>query len=74
MGNECCFQFELVSIEAVKAWECFDALIGKDSAVEILEYHIPDFSDWKNHDSYQKVFLHLVRDLKTMGSKEAAEP
>jgi TIR domain/Pentapeptide repeats (8 copies) len=26
--------------------------------------HIGDFSDWKNHDSYQKAFQRLLRDLK----------
>jgi len=28
---------------------CFDADTGKDSAREIREYFIPDFSNWKNH-------------------------
>ncbi len=26
--------------------------------------HIGDFTDWKNHDSYQKAFEGLLRDLK----------
>jgi TIR domain len=26
--------------------------------------HIGDFSEWKNHDSYQKGFARLLRDLK----------
>src|SRR5262249_22956034 len=34
---------------------------------------IPDFSRWKDHDSYSQAFERLVRDLKT--DKEAsAEP
>ncbi len=37
---------------------------GKDSAREIREYYIPDFSSWKEHDSYQKAFERLVGDLK----------
>ena len=37
---------------------------GKDSAREIREYFIPDFSNWKDHDSYQKAFTKLVADLK----------
>jgi TIR domain/Pentapeptide repeats (8 copies) len=48
----------------VKDWECFDADTGKDSAREIREYYIPDFSSWKDHDSYQKAFQRLVGDLK----------
>ena len=35
-----------------------------DCARDIREYFIPDFSNWKDHDSYQKAFERLVRDLK----------
>jgi hypothetical protein len=48
-------------------WKCFDADAGKDSAREIREYFVPDFSNWKDHDSYQKAFQRLVRDLKAEG-------
>ncbi len=48
----------------IKEWECFDADRGKDSAREIREYFIPDFSNWKDHDSYQQAFQRLVSDLK----------
>jgi hypothetical protein len=58
------FPMRLVSFEAVRDWECFDAGIGKDSAHEIREYFIPDFSNWKNHDAYQVAFQRLLRDLK----------
>ncbi len=43
-----------VSFETIRDWGRFDADAGKDSAREIREYFIPDFSDWKNHDEYQK--------------------
>ena len=26
--------------------------------------HITDFTDWKDHDAYQKAFARLLRDLK----------
>jgi hypothetical protein len=42
---------------------------GKDSAREIREYFIPDFSNWKNHDSYQEAFQRLISDLKASDSK-----
>ena len=58
------FPLRLVDYEAIKAWKCFDADRGTDSAREIREYFIPDFSDWKNHDSYQTAFQRLLRDLK----------
>lgn len=37
---------------------------GKDSAREIREYFIPDFSNWKTHEAYQPAFERLLRDLK----------
>jgi len=53
-----------IAFEKLKEWECFDADIGKSSAREIREYYIPDFSQWKSHDSYQEEFTKLLRDLK----------
>ena len=54
----------LVPFERVRNWKCFDADTGIDSAREIREYFVPDFSNWKDHDSYQWTFERLVRDLK----------
>jgi uncharacterized protein YjbI with pentapeptide repeats len=64
------FPLRLVPFDAIRNWECFDADIGKDSAREIREYFIPDFSDWKDADKYEAAFEHLVRDLMT-DSREA---
>ena len=58
------FPVRLVDLETLHDWECFDADTGKDSAREIREFFIPDFSDWKNHDSYQNAFQRLLKDLK----------
>lgn len=41
-----------------------DADRGKDSAREVREYFIPDFGNWKDHDSYQTALQRLVKDLK----------
>jgi hypothetical protein len=38
---------------------------AKDSAIEIREYFVPDFSTWKDHDSYKQAFDRLLRDLKS---------
>jgi hypothetical protein len=59
------FPVRLVPFEAIRDWECFDADAGKDSAREIREYFIPDFSEWKEHDKYKKAFERLIGDLKT---------
>jgi hypothetical protein len=58
------FPVSLVPFSVIRDWECFDADTGKDSAREIREYFIPDFSNWKDHDSYQSSFERLLRDLK----------
>jgi TIR domain/Pentapeptide repeats (8 copies) len=58
------FPVRLVPFEAIRDWECFDADAGKDSAREIREYFIPDFSEWKEHDKYKKAFERLLGDLK----------
>jgi hypothetical protein len=59
------FPISLVPFEEIKTWKNFDADTGKDSAREIREYFIPDFTDWKQHDAYSKAFDRLLRDLKT---------
>jgi hypothetical protein len=64
------FPIRLCSFGELRDWECFDADTGKDSAREIREFFIPDFSDWKIHDSYKKAFDRLVKDLQ--GKSDAA--
>jgi hypothetical protein len=63
------FPVRLVGFEELRDWECFDADIGIDSAAEIREYFIPDFSQWKDHDQYKKAFDRLLRDLKAESAK-----
>ncbi len=57
------FPISLVPFAKIREWKCFDADTGKDSAREIREYFIPDFSNWKDLDSYSKAFERLLRDL-----------
>jgi hypothetical protein len=63
-GRRKLFPIRLVSINAIREWECFDADSGKDLAVEIREYFIPDFSNWKVHDSFEASFDRLLKDLR----------
>ena len=58
------FPIRLVSFEAIRDWELFDADSGKDLAVELREYCIPDFSNWKDHDAFEREFAKLLRDLR----------
>jgi uncharacterized protein YjbI with pentapeptide repeats len=63
-GKRVLFPVRLVGFGRLRDWECFDGDTGKDSAREIREYFTPDFSSWKDHDSYQTAFQRLVSDLK----------
>jgi TIR domain/Pentapeptide repeats (8 copies) len=68
-GKRVLFPVRLVGFERLRDWECFDGDTGKDSAREIREYFIPDFSNWKDHDSYRTAFDQLVQDLKAETAK-----
>ncbi len=72
-GRRMLFPIGLVPFDSIKAWKLFDADAGIDSAREIREYFIPDFSHWKDHDEYSRTFERLVRDLKTNPATPAAE-
>ena len=61
------FPISIVPFERVREWRAFDADTGKDSAREIREYFIPDFSNWQDHDSYTSAFDKLLRGLNSQG-------
>jgi len=63
-GQRKLFPIRLVDFEEIKRWKCFDAESGKDLAIEVREYFIPDFSNWRNHDAFEGAFKRLLRDLK----------
>jgi hypothetical protein len=66
------FPIRLAPFETLRDWECFDADTGKDSAREIREYFIRDFSNWKDHHSYQEAFQRLISDLKASDARPPA--
>ena len=66
-GKRKLFPIGLVPYPAVRDWECFDADHGKDLAVEVREYFIPDFTNWKDQDAFEAAFARLLRDLKAGG-------
>lgn len=63
-GRRVLFPISLVSIDEIRNWELFDADNGQDLAVEIREYLIPDFSDWKTSASFEKQFKKVVAGLR----------
>lgn len=58
------FPIRLVDFETLQAWERFDADTGEDLAAEVREYFIPDFSNWKDQDAFEKAFARLLHDLR----------
>ena len=64
------FPIRLTDFETLRNWTCFDADTGKDLAVEVREYFIPDFSNWKDHDSFESAFARLKKDLEAENSKK----
>jgi hypothetical protein len=65
------FPVSIVPFTDIRMWESFYADEGMDLAEEIREYYIPDFSNWKNHDSYAEGLKKLLGGLKAEGSKAA---
>lgn len=70
-GKRVLFPIRLVDIATLKRWKCFDADTGRDMAVEVREYHIPDFSNWRNKDSFEKAYQRLLDDLKAEDENHA---
>jgi hypothetical protein len=63
------FPIRLVDFDAIRKWKVFDSETGNDLAIEMREYFIPDFSNWKNHDVFETAFKRLHRDLKAKEPK-----
>jgi hypothetical protein len=70
-GKRVLFPIRLCPFETLRDWECFDSDAGKDSAREIREYFIPDFSHWKDHDAYMLAFNRLLKDLQGVAPNPA---
>ena len=62
-GQKKLFPIRLVAFGQIEAWELPDSS-GEDLAEVVRRYFIPDFSNWKDHESFEAAFAHLLRDLK----------
>jgi hypothetical protein len=65
------FPIRLMEAEGLRDWECLDPATGQDIAAEVREYHIPDFTTWKDHDAFERAFARLLRDLKAVDAPPA---
>ena len=65
----------LTDFAPLKKWECLDSATGEASAFigfrrdklaeAVRKYHLPDFSNWKNHDAFERAFARLEKALRT---------
>jgi TIR domain/Pentapeptide repeats (8 copies) len=65
------FPIRLVDMKTLRAWECLDSDTGEDLAEEVRKYHIPDFSNWKDHDAFESAFSRLKKDLEAENSQKS---
>ena len=59
------FPIRLIDFEKLLNWQCFDSDTGKDLAIEVREYFIPDFTQWQEEAAFAASFQRLIRDLRT---------
>ena len=64
------FPIRLIDFKPIEVWELPDSS-GEDLAEEVRKFFIPDFSNWKDHDSFESAFARLLRDLKAEESTGA---
>lgn len=69
-GERKLFPVRLTDYETLKRWDCRDSVSGKDLAEEVRQYHIPDFSHWKDHDEFEAAFSRLLKDLRAEDDAE----
>jgi len=65
------FPIRLVDYESIENWKGFEGDGAEDLAFELGKFYIPDFSNWKDHDSFEKEFDRLLRDLRAEEKRQA---
>ena len=71
-GKRKLFPVRLVDFATLRDWEYFDADSGKDLAVDLREYFIPNFSQWKEHGQFEAAFARLLKDLQAEVAQAAS--
>ena len=73
-GRRKLFPIRLTDFDTLCEWKCPDSKSGRDLAEEVRQYFIPDFSNWKDHDAFEKSFDKLLADLKSGGKMPDTSP
>jgi hypothetical protein len=73
-GRKKLFPIRLIDMDPIKEWSCFDADTGKDLAVEVREYPIPDFAIWKEDPNlFETEFAKLILALRKESNRELTQ-
>jgi hypothetical protein len=57
------FPVSLIAYSELQAWESFNADLGRDVAAAVREYHVLDFSEWHDTESFDVQFAKLLKGL-----------
>ena len=63
-GRNVLFPIGLAPYKKIESWKCLDLDGGEDLAAKVRDYHIPDFSQWKHEDDFEKAFAELMHELR----------
>ncbi len=72
-GRRVLFPIKLCSYDKLDEWKCLGRFPGSDLAPTVRRYFIPDFSNWKDHDSYRIAFDRLLKDLQGKAGPASAQ-
>lgn len=64
-GKQKLFPVRLIDYEKLNDRKLFYSDTDTDLSAEVRSFFIPDFTNWKDHDSYQRTFKKLLRYLQT---------
>ncbi len=65
------FPIRLTDMQTLEHWECLDPETGHDLADVVRSYFIPDFSNWKDHDAFERAFTKFLNALKAVDEPPA---
>jgi TIR domain len=73
-GQQKLFPIRLSDLTTFDNWVLFSDEEGRDLAVEVRSYFIPDFSNWKDHAAFEAAFTKLLAALKSTTMTSGGPP
>ncbi len=63
-GSDILFPISLLEFEDLRNWTSIDTDTGEDLARVVRQFHVQDFSNWKNEESLGQALENLVASLR----------